>query len=524
MITPESTTLAISLAVLEWSKLITSVFFVFAFGAICGSFINVIVYRLPLGLSVVSPPSACPKCETKLSWRDNIPVLGWIVLRGKCRYCKNPISPEYPIVEFIVGSLFALTFILWFADPYTLSKVGIQVAYWRPEWALDGLVRTWPIALLYAGLLFALVSITLVDAKTFHIPLIIPWLLGAFALIVHPATAAWIGSKGGLRRSPHDWVIPLVDWPWMGAAFGAAVGLVISALLLKFKVLPRSFADYDEWERANTPQPESEPEPNAEPEKTEPPTTPSEPGNALLRALFFAGPIVAGMFAGLALGLRTGKIGTYVPIGAGLGMLIGLLLRRLIPEDDDRHEDDPAWIFYPHARREMVKEALFLLFPVGLAVLGYIIAHRAVGPWSVDYQTNTLVHSAPPAPLWLAALAGSLLGLVVGGGIIWAIRIGGSLAFGKEAMGLGDVHLMAGVGAVIGWVDPTVAFFIAPFFALTWVALSMIYIMLHKGGNRTPRALPFGPHLAVATLFVVLAKPVVESGLSIIMRQTVNLP
>ena len=142
----------------------------------------------------------------------------------------------------------------------------------------------------------------------------------------------------------------------------------------------------------------------------------------------------------------------------------------------------------------------------------------------MDYQTNTLVHSAPPAPLWLAALAGSLLGLVVGGGLIWGIRIGGSLAFGKEAMGLGDVHLMAGVGAVVGWIDPTVAFFIAPFFALSWVALSMLYIALHRGANRTPRALPFGPHLAVATLFVVLAKPVVESGLSIIMRQTVNLP
>ena len=70
--------------------------FLFAIGACIGSFLNVLVYRLPHGLSLTTPSSHCPNCKTPLAWRDNIPVFGWILLGGKCRYCKKPISPVYP--------------------------------------------------------------------------------------------------------------------------------------------------------------------------------------------------------------------------------------------------------------------------------------------------------------------------------------------------------------------------------------------------------------------------------------------
>jgi len=522
MTMPLLTTLALSLAALQWSKLVLSIIFVFAFGGICGSFINVIVYRLPLGQSIVRPPSACPKCSTKLSWRDNIPVFGWIVLRGRCRYCKAPISGEYPIVEFIVATLFTLTFFLWFADAQTLMSIGFDPTPWRPEWALGGLQRTWPIAILFAALFFSLVTITLIDAKTFHIPLVIPWMLAGFALIAHPVSALWMGSNGALRRSPHEWVIPVANWPWIGLALGAGVGLAISILLLRFGLLPRSFADYEAWEKANTPEQTDAPASGAE-TGGESDISPSAPGNALLRALFFSGPIIAGMFTGLAFGLRSGSVGAYVAIGAGVGMLVGLLLRRLVP-DGERHESDPVWIHYPHARREMCKEALFLVIPIALAIAGYYIALTAVGPWTPNHQTGTILPSAGPPPLWLSALGGSLLGLIVGGGLVWAVRIGASLAFGKEAMGLGDVHLMAGVGAVLGWIDPTLAFFMAPFFGIAWVIGAQAMSMMNKDGSRAPTALPYGPHLAMATIFVVLAKPVLETGLSLIMSRTIDLP
>ncbi len=79
----------------------------FIFGACVGSFINVLVYRLPAGLSLITPPSRCPSCLTSLKPKDNIPILGWLLLGGRCRYCKKPISWRYPLIELITGLLFA---------------------------------------------------------------------------------------------------------------------------------------------------------------------------------------------------------------------------------------------------------------------------------------------------------------------------------------------------------------------------------------------------------------------------------
>lgn len=95
------------------------------FGLIVGSFLNVVVYRIPNGLSVVSPPSACPNCDTPIRPRDNIPVFGWLILRGRCRDCDHPISARYPIVEattavlfagtaWVIGSHWTLPAYLWF--------------------------------------------------------------------------------------------------------------------------------------------------------------------------------------------------------------------------------------------------------------------------------------------------------------------------------------------------------------------------------------------------------------------------
>ena len=83
---------------------------VFAGGASIGSFLNVVVYRLPAKLSILWPPSRCPHCLHKLGKRENIPVLGWLWLKGRCRHCKSRISVRYPLVEAITGVLFLLVF------------------------------------------------------------------------------------------------------------------------------------------------------------------------------------------------------------------------------------------------------------------------------------------------------------------------------------------------------------------------------------------------------------------------------
>ncbi len=77
------------------------------FGLLIGSFANVVIYRVPEGRSIVRPPSGCPACGSRVRSRDNIPVISWVVLRGRCRDCHAPISLRYPAVEALVGALFA---------------------------------------------------------------------------------------------------------------------------------------------------------------------------------------------------------------------------------------------------------------------------------------------------------------------------------------------------------------------------------------------------------------------------------
>jgi leader peptidase (prepilin peptidase)/N-methyltransferase len=76
-------------------------------GAMVGSFLNVVIHRVPLGESIVAPRSRCPSCETQIAGRDNVPVLSWLLLRGRCRHCAEPIAARYPVVEGIT----ALTFL-----------------------------------------------------------------------------------------------------------------------------------------------------------------------------------------------------------------------------------------------------------------------------------------------------------------------------------------------------------------------------------------------------------------------------
>src|SRR5436309_3234912 len=78
------------------------------FGMLIGSFLNVVVYRVPRGLSVVAPPSACGGCGTRIRWYDNVPVLSWLLLRAKCRDCGSRISVRYPLLELGTGVAFAV--------------------------------------------------------------------------------------------------------------------------------------------------------------------------------------------------------------------------------------------------------------------------------------------------------------------------------------------------------------------------------------------------------------------------------
>ena len=79
--------------------------YLFVIGCCLGSFINVVIYRLPLNKSIVYPNSSCPKCNAKIKWFDNLPIISWFLLRGKCRTCKTKIAFSYPIIELCTSIL-----------------------------------------------------------------------------------------------------------------------------------------------------------------------------------------------------------------------------------------------------------------------------------------------------------------------------------------------------------------------------------------------------------------------------------
>lgn len=126
-------------------------------GLMIGSFVNVVIYRVPRGLSVVRPASRCPTCGNPVSPRDNIPVISWLLLRGRCRSCREPIAVIYPLVELTTGLLFAAATLFFLPTLYQpgdslefLGQISILISLW------------W-----FAG---ASVALTMIDLQTHRLP------------------------------------------------------------------------------------------------------------------------------------------------------------------------------------------------------------------------------------------------------------------------------------------------------------------------------------------------------------------
>ena len=127
-------------------------------GLAVGSFLNVVIYRVPRKLSIVAPRSACPSCSTPILDRDNIPVISWLILKGRCRTCHAPISPRYPLVELGCSALFA----------GTAARVGVH-------WALPA----------YLVFMASLLALAMIDLELMVLPkmIIYPSLLGVAAFL-----------------------------------------------------------------------------------------------------------------------------------------------------------------------------------------------------------------------------------------------------------------------------------------------------------------------------------------------------
>jgi leader peptidase (prepilin peptidase)/N-methyltransferase len=111
----------------EVPPLLVGTFFA-AFGLVVGSFLNVCIYRLPLKQSIVWPASRCTTCERPLDWYENVPVVAWLALGGRCRTCQTRISPMYPIVELVTGALFVGSYLLYGVTPLAFVRIAFGCA------------------------------------------------------------------------------------------------------------------------------------------------------------------------------------------------------------------------------------------------------------------------------------------------------------------------------------------------------------------------------------------------------------
>lgn len=161
-----------------------------AFGLLIGSFLNVVVYRVPAHVSVVAPPSACPRCDSRIRSYDNIPVVSWLLLRGRCRDCQTRISPRYPAVEAATGAFFAVVAVVF------ASRI-------RPESLAAGVV------VLASFLFLAAISIALalIDLDTHRLP----------NALTYPSAIVLTVMLAGASIVEGDWA------PFGRALLGAAV-------------------------------------------------------------------------------------------------------------------------------------------------------------------------------------------------------------------------------------------------------------------------------------------------------------
>ncbi len=186
---------------------------IFAYGLLFGSFLNVCIYRLPRGQSVVAPRSACPHCGKMIPLYHNIPVLSWLILQGKCRECKAPISPRYMVVEILTGLLFLGCY----------AHFGFTL----------GMLKCVVLGFLLLGLIFT-------DAETKLLPdaMTLPGLaLGmAFSLIVPVndlASRIIPGLVSPAMRSEISWRLWSLSDSLLGAAVGASFLYGAAAIYLR---------------------------------------------------------------------------------------------------------------------------------------------------------------------------------------------------------------------------------------------------------------------------------------------------
>lgn len=436
------------------------------FGACIGSFLNVVIFRLPEGMSLSNPPSQCPACKYHLAWYDNIPIVSWFVLDAKCRNCGVKISSQYPLIEGLTAVLYAVLFVLYFAG------ATHQAMY---QFGPD---KTWAVYLTHMILIGSLLAATVIDIRFLQIPIGLP-------ITITVAAVALLPISTGIAAE-NFYLVPTVAGHNVGLALGGGVGLLIAWALLEKGVIPRSFLFNDDMQWIIN-------------------GKPAGPAFGIL-------PVTENKQAEAA--TPTEAASAPAETSAPNGVAASPAPEASTAPTKSEEPPQEQWLPHPNPRGEMAKELMFLAIPILGAIIGYFIVPEKgpEGRVTDAYGFEHVIRSASGwqnLPMGLHVLAGVVFGALVGGAIAWFFRIAGTYVFGKEAMGMGDVHILAAIGAVVGAEQAFFIFFLAAVLGLIGSIATGAANNLLAGSGRF-KMIPYGPYLALATLLTLFAHDPVD--------------
>ena len=459
-------------------------FFWTALGLCIGSFLNVVIYRLPRNQSIRDPLwSACPACGQRIRWYDNLPVVSFILLRARCRHCRAPISARYPIVEMLTALVVLALFDAFFIAHTREGLLNEPYLTWA-------ILQDWPIFLAHLVLFACLLAMAAIDLTEYWLDIRFTTIATVSGFVLH---TLWTPIHSSDWPRPHDATAV--------GALGALVGLGVLWLWLRKQAAAQLEAP-SEVSRA-----EHLPDMPTDEQRT--PWTPDEPADTVsveapadthrtpLLGVAVVGILLVGTFILLAKAPAGGSGVQPVPWRALVPavLVFALILAELrVPREADR-EIIQAIDAERHSARRTVLIELGLLLPailLGAAGVWLQLSGGAAAGWLTDLLHWRASGSWQPVHGFTTAAAG----YCIGGAMGWAIRIVFTLVFGREAFGLGDIHMMAAAGCVAGWPVMLLGFFVTVFLAL----LAWLLILPFK---RT-RAIPLVPSLALGYLVAVV--------------------
>lgn len=457
-----------------------------ALGLCIGSFLNAVIFRLPRNRSLSNPLwSFCPYCRKRIAWYDNLPVLSFLLLRGRCRQCGVPISTRYVIIEAAMAVI-----VLMLVDAFLIGRIRTGLS--DSAFGLtDRLAADWPLLLAHVILFACLLPMSVIDLEHYWVDIRFTNLATLAGVALH---TFWT------PRHSADWLRP---WDTTAAMCLSAL-LAIGLFGIVLTCLTSSNNEDSEEPGCDEP---VLPSADALPRPRRPPPSLASPSRA-------AGWIAVLILILLLIGLWSDESGWMNLRHTGRALIPLIFFFALIVRESTVVRASDKQIVEAiqeerHSARRMVLAELGLLSP---AVLGAWIAwllmhHPAVAEafhqalrGEIRMGGSVLLRHWTP----LAGAATAISGYLIAGAIGWTVRIVFTLAFGKEAFGTGDIHMMAAAGCIAGWPVVALGFFLTCGIAmLGWTATLPF---------KRSRAVPLGPWLSLSFLTVtVFYDPILSS-------------